>query len=67
MAKTMMTTMIMRVTRILFSLPLHLLRVSRAGPGADVRITFFRRFSTIFGEKIGVLLERYECYDQIFA
>ena len=32
-AKAMITTMIILVTLILFSLPLHLFRVSRAGPG----------------------------------
>ena len=32
-ANAMITTMIILVTRILFSFPLHLFRVSRAGPG----------------------------------
>ncbi len=32
-AKAMITTIIILVTRILFSFPLHLFRVSRAGPG----------------------------------
>jgi hypothetical protein len=34
--------------------------------GANVINTFLRRFSPIFSEEIGVLLES-QCYDQYFA
>lgn len=46
--KTMMTTMIMRVTLILFSFPLHLFRVSRAGPGPWVAALPLQSLSSMF-------------------